>query len=64
MTAHCSTRATKQFMIQAGDPTAKTHRIDKSLGSGDGLTPFLAEFNPKFLPQEREYWRQHARVMM
>ena len=62
MTVHCSTGLSNNH-DPAGDPDSKNASDTAMLGSGDVGYTIPAEFNPKFF-HKKEYWRQHARVMM
>ena len=56
-------RVIKQFMIQAGDPDSKNASDTAMLGSGDvGYT--IPPNSIRNSSTRKEYWRQHARVMM
>lgn len=56
-------RVIKQFMIQAGDPDSKTHRIPPCWAAVMWVTPFPPN-SIRNSSTRKEYWRQHARVMM
>ena len=57
-------RVIKQFMIQAGDPDSKNaHRILPCWAAVMWVTPFPLS-SIRNSSTRKEYWRQHARVMM
>lgn len=56
-------RVIKQFMIQAAIRTAKTHRILPCWAAVMWVTPFPLS-SIRNSSTRKEYWRQHARVMM